>query len=332
MKATCSMLRPLHGKASALLLLTLILHGESFTAPKPVPGSPPAGAWSSGFDKARQRALRSRKDILLAFTVRRMDAASRHFEEHFLTQPAFAETLSPHFELVWADSSESGGDQEDSPSFQLRRQFEVTTFPTVILTNWLGQPYAYTGLRPGSLENYLAYLEQLRVKNGSRIQALNRARSLQGLEKAELLASSIPDLGQHRSAKFYGDLMREILVLDPKKTNESTRNVDRQLADLEFTRKMQELDRDFRWTEMVDLINRYITDQNLTGAHRQSALMDRLAVHRHQEDLPRVIQTLQEIILINPYNRHGQQATAILNQISEQLKNQATLEKLQIDQ
>lgn len=298
---------------------------KSATAPQTQPAPTGPNFWSPGYDQARQRAIRSRKDILIAFTVRRLDAASRHFEEHFLTQPSFAETLTKNFELVWLDASEQGGDKEDSPGFQLRRQFDVTSFPTVVLANWLGQPYAYTGFRPGSLENYLQHLEVLRQKNVIRNQMLVKARASQGLQRAELLAASIPELGQQRSAKFYGDLMREILSLDPQQQNESTQAVNRQLADLEFTRKLADLDRDLRWAEMVELIDRYIAEQNLAGAHRQAALLTRLDVHRRQEDLPRIIQTLQEIIQINPYNRHGQQASAILAKITSDLKDQATL-------
>lgn len=298
---------------------------KSASAPTPPPPATGPNLWSPGYDQARQRAIRSRKDILIAFTVRQLDAASRHFEEHFLTQPSFAETLGKNFELVWLDSSEQGGDKEDSAAFQLRRQFDVTSFPTVVLTNWLGQPYAYTGFRPGSLENYLQNLELLRQRNVIRNQILAKARAAEGRQRAELLAASIPELGQQRAAKFYGDLMREILSLDPQLQNESTQSVSRQLADLDFARKLADLDRDLRWTDMVDLINRYIAEQNLTGAHRQAALLTRLDVHRKQEDLPRIIQTLQEIIQLNPYNRHGQQAAAILATITADLKDQATL-------
>jgi hypothetical protein len=294
-------------------------------------GEAPVNSWAPGFDKARQLALRSRKDILVAFTIRRMDAASRHFEEHFLTQPVFANSLTHRFEMVWVDASESGGDREDSPAFQLRRQFEVSSFPTVVLMNWLAQPYAYTGLRPGSLENYLEHLEQLRQNQVERSEQLNRARSSRGLARAELLAGAIPELGLQRSAKFYGDVMREILSLDPQRQLESTRHISRQLADHDFSRKLQELDRDLRWTEMVDLINHHIAEQNLTGAHRQAALMNRLDVHRLQDDLPRMFLTLQEIVQINPYSRHGQQASAILTEIQTALKNQATLANPEIE-
>lgn len=306
-----------------------VLCGFVLEAQAAAPKTP--SLWAPGFDQARLRAVHSGKDIFLVFTIRRLDAASRHFEEHFLTRPAFAESLGKRFELVWVDASENGGDQEDSPSYHLRRQFEVTSFPAVVLTNKLGQPYAYTGLRPGSLENYAGYIEQLREKHVARSQLLLRARSQKGLERAESLAASIPELGQHRSAKFYGDIMREVISLDPEQKNESTRNISRQLADLEFSRKMQELDEDLRWSEMVELINHYIADQNLAGAHRQAALMNRLDVHRRQEDLPRIVQTLREIIQINPYNRHGQQASMILSQIETELKDQATLANPGID-
>ena len=306
------------------LLLSFAIVPELW-AVTPVPGTKPASPWASGFDKARQRAIRSRKDILVVFTIRRLDAGSRHFEEHYLTQPLFAETLTKNFELVWLDSSENGGDQEDSPAYQLRSQFEVISFPTVVLTNWLGQPYCYTGLRPGSLENYLAHIEQLRQKNLARNQTLIKARASEGLRRAELLAASIPELGQQRSAKFYADLMSEILTLDPEQKCESTLQISRQLADFDFNRKMHELEKDLRWTEMADLVNEYIASQKLTGAHRQAALMDLLEVRRHQEDLPRMIQTLEEIVKINPLNRHGQQASAILSQISSGLKSLAPL-------
>jgi len=281
--------------------------------------------WTPGFEKASQRAIHNGNDILLVFTARRFNAACRQFERYFLTKPAFAEALAPHFELVWLDVSEHGGDQEGSPAFRLRRRFEVNSFPAVILTNSVGQPYAYTGLRPGSLDKYLDYLEQLRQKNIARKELLLQARQARGLPRASLLARSIPELGRNRSAKFYGDIMREIIALDPGNESPKTLAIRRQLADWGYAERMRDLDQELRWSEMVELTREHIRDQNLTGARKQAALMDRLDVQRRQEDIPGVLQTLRDIIQINPYSRHGQHASMILSKITSDIENQATL-------
>ncbi|MEO0446237.1 MAG: thioredoxin family protein [Verrucomicrobiota bacterium] len=290
------------------------------------------GPWKPGFQAASSEATKTGKDIIIIFTIQQWNAACRQFQKHFLLQPAFADDLQDQFLLVWVDASEKGGDKEDSPAFTLRKRYGISSFPSVILTNAIGQPYAFTGFRPGSLESYIRHLRALKEAQSGRQGLLSEARNARGLSRAALLARAIPDLGSQRTAKFYGDVMREVLSLDPQGRNPETESVRLSLAELDYTQQLQALDQDFQWTEMVALTRTFIEENGLSGGQKQSALMNLLQIQRRQGNLQGSVKTLQDIIFINPYNKHGQQATMILGKIQSELEQTAILADPEIDE
>jgi hypothetical protein len=296
------------------------------------PASPPQG-WHDTYASAQTAAKKSGKDVFLCFTGTEWSAVCRQFETRFLADPAFATNLNAHFEPVRLDVSEfrslgpAEASREDLPEkARLKLEFEVTTFPIAFLVGRDGLPYAVTGFRPGSVEAYGAHLDQLREKNATGRSSLERARKASGLRRAELLVQSIPDLGDLRTARFYGDRMREVIALDPENRTGSAREYELQLADLDYVQTMRTLDRDVRWTEMVQLTDDYIRRYELTGSRRQAALMNRFDLHRRLGNLRDMISTLDEVTRINPYNPHGRQAALLLREFARQMEASEPLE------
>ena len=276
---------------------------------------------------AKARAAKSGKDMLLCFTFKRENAICRRFEAEFLARMPLVQPLAENFVLLWFDvGDEPENEDEPSVSRDLRRRFEIQTYPAVVMTDAQVLPYAYTGYRPGGTKNYPDHLAGLKRRHEAQVRMLGLARKVEGPEKARFLAQAIPKLGGLRSAKFYGDMMREIVELDPKDETGLVEPMRLQLADLNYTRKMQELGEEVRWMEMVELTNAYISDYKLTGSRKQAALMNRFDIHRRQTDLRGMLTTLSQVIDINQYNHHGRQAQEILQAMTEELQLQQALQ------
>ncbi len=294
--------------------------------------SPGRDGWHETYSVARAAAAKSGKDIFLCFTGKEWSAVCRKFEEHFLDQPEFTRLLKPHFEPVQLDLSRfptlaPGVGSEDLPEeARLKLEFEVSTFPIAFLLAKDGMPYAVTGFRPGGIASYGQHLTKLRESRAEGFDALARARKASGQRRAELLAQGIPDLGDLRTARFYGDLMREVVELDPDDLTGKARDFELELADHDYVRSMRDLDQDLRWSDMVELTDAYIEKYALTGSRRQAALMNRFDIHRRQENLRKMVETLGEVIRINPYNPHGRQAEQFLGGLARQMEQQSLLE------
>ena len=273
--------------------------------------------WTDNLDVAKSRALHSDSDLLICFTVRDWSAVCRRFEEHFLLQPDFTDRLDSSFVLVHYDLSI---EEKDSAGAMLRERFEISTFPAVMLTNAHGMPYALTGFPPNSAESYAEHLILLRDENRARQQLLREAADLKGVDRAKALSQVLPDLGDHRRAKFYGDIMREVIDLDPDNASGKREMFEVELADLAYVQAMRRLDGEFQWMKMVELTNEHIEDMKLSGSRKQAALMNRFDIHRRQGDMRAMFGTLQEIVEVNPYNPHGRQASQILQSLASQLQ------------
>lgn len=290
--------------------------------------------WHPSFAAAQTASARSGKDIFLCFTGREWSAVCRQFEQHFLSDPGFTAMLGTHYEPVQLDVSAfrevTGKEEEPLPEeARLKLQFEVTTFPIVFLLGSDVRPYALTGFRPGGTESYARHLEKLREGRARQEALLARARQSDGLRRAELLAQSIPDIGALRMARFHGDLMREVVKLDPDNATGFARDFELKLGDYEYVQSMREMDRDLRWSEMLTLTDDYIEKFKLAGSELQAALMNRFDILRRQQNFPEMVLTLDEVYRINPYNPHGRQAQQLLAKMARQIEEQSLLESLQ---
>lgn len=275
----------------------------------------PAPVWSQNFDYSKARALRRGADMMICFTVRDWSAVCRKFEEHFLHQPDFINGVEGAYELVHFDLSLG----DDSPGAELLARFEIAAYPTVVLADSQGVPYAVTGFRPGDISSYVEHVWKLRAQKQARQQLRAQARNVQGVERAGLLAQAVPPLGAHRSAKFYGDMMREAIILDPNDTTGFIGEFEFQLADLAYIQELRRLDEAYQWRQMAELTDRHIENMNLTGSRKQAALMNRFDIERRQGSVTKMVGTLREIVELNPYNPHGRQASQILQTLSSEL-------------
>lgn len=290
--------------------------------------------WHETYAAAQSAAKQSGKQIFLCFTGKDWSAVCRQFEEHFLDQPEFTQRLQRHFEAVQLDVSAyryvtAIDEKNSSEAARLKREFEVTTFPVVFLIDSEERPYAVTGFRPGGIESYGKHLDKLRETQAQQKALLARARQSSGVRRAELLAQAIPEIGDLRTVRFYGDLMREVVALDPEDTTGFARKFELKLGDHDYVQKMRELDQDLRWSEMLKLTDDYIETYKLSGSELQAALMNRFDILRRQENLPEMILTLDRVYRLNPYNPHGRQARQLLSEMARQIEEQALLESLQ---
>ncbi len=102
--------------------------------------------------------------------------------------------------------------------------YHVEGFPTVMLTDAGGNPYARTGYRPGGANVYIQHLETLQTQ-GQKVQTLlsskNDARSM-------TLRRAFPVLVQHDLLGYpgYAPLLREARQVDPDGSKGLKRYVD----------------------------------------------------------------------------------------------------------
>lgn len=131
--------------------------------------------WMTDFNKAKETALAEGKDLLINFTGSDWCIWCKRLEDEVFSKATFHEETGSQFIYVFLDFPRAPEAQEKviDPDLnaKLHKDFGEPGFPTIILADAKGRPYARTGYQEGGPEKYLEHVSTLR-ENGKKIKAL----------------------------------------------------------------------------------------------------------------------------------------------------------------
>ncbi|MEI6714502.1 MAG: thioredoxin family protein [Verrucomicrobiota bacterium] len=274
--------------------------------------------WLENFAKAKEQAAKEGKDLLLNFTLSKCRPCNLLKDEVFLTD-TFKKAALDQFilvELKYPSSESSLTDDINKQNEALTREFGIQGYPTIILADAQGRPYAETGYRDGGPEKYVAHLAKLRSVREERDQLWKKAESAQGFEKAKLLTRGLAIMDENVATAHYPSVLEEIKTLDPK---DGSGIVSR----LEMGRKLQVL-----WSSVGDKllardqssankeIDDFISTNKLEGEFKQRALFIKRRMAHNVKFAD--VALMEEIVAINPNSPTGKMAARISEMIQRQ--------------
>ncbi len=175
--------------------------------------------WVSDFEKAKQTAAAEGKDLLIDFTGSDWCSWCIKLRKEVFDLDAFKTAGPKSFILVELDFPQDKSKLSKETQVQnakLQQQFGIQGFPSIVLTDAQGRPYAKTGYQPGGPEKYLPHLAELRAVKTKRDEQWKKAEGAQGVEKAKFLAAGLKALDEELAAQHYSKVIAEITALDPK--------------------------------------------------------------------------------------------------------------------
>ncbi|MEX2581590.1 MAG: thioredoxin family protein [Verrucomicrobiales bacterium] len=281
------------------ILPTLVLLFSLFHS---LPAQEEGEAWHGDYATGVAEATEEGKDILLVFTGTDWIDISRRFYDEILRRPDFIDPVSEEFVLVKLEypKDDKQPRQESARKRVLRDAYRVRGFPTVVLTDSEGRPFGFNGYQPVSPGEYAEMTMKMHAAREEGLAAAKEAADLSGAEKADKLSAGIPELPGSLAARFYREEMEAVVEADPDETLERTRTYRKMMADVDYGDEMQRLEQDVRWGEMIELTERFIDENELEGPALQKALLIKAGVQEKQGNTAGVIQTLLEIVKIDP--------------------------------
>jgi tetratricopeptide (TPR) repeat protein len=207
----------LHGAVLVGLLLLSVGRAEA------------GGHWLTRLDEAERRATASGKDLFIVFTGTEWCEACTDFENVVLSTPDFVRGAEP-FILVKFEFPASDTDlpPDRRADFIARRNhYGIRAFPTVLLADAAGRPYAVTGHVGHKAGEYVRHLDKLREVRAQRDAALSKAANARGVEKARHLDVALSavqaafdkgftELNGDMLLRIYRPEIEQIIALDPK--------------------------------------------------------------------------------------------------------------------
>ncbi len=168
----------------------------------------PAVEWLTDFAQAKAAAKETGRDLLLDFTGSDWCPWCVRLRNEVFDAEPFAAAARDRFVLVELDFPRGKELPEATRAQNERLQGEmgVEGYPTIVLADGEGRPYAKTGYRPGGAEKYLEHLAELREVRTRRDQAWTAAAKAEGAERARLLADGLEAVDASLHAHYVGEM------------------------------------------------------------------------------------------------------------------------------
>ena len=279
--------------------------------------------WVNEFEKAKQTAAKEGKDLLMDFTGSDWCSWCIKLHKEVFDLDAFKAAAPKNFVLVELDyprdkSKLSKEVQEQNA--KLQTQFAIQGYPSIVLADASGRPYAQTGYQPGGVDVYLKHLDELRAVKTKRDEAWKKAEGAQGTEKAKFLADGLKALDLDLAAVHYKPVIDEIAKLDPKDETGVAGSFAFK-ADLEaVTAKVMEAARKGEGGARKEVDDFIAAHPKATAQQKQEALMAVLNTYRPPKDNEAVLKLMGEVKALDAESESGKRAEMIIEQVQKMIE------------
>jgi thioredoxin-related protein len=236
--------------------------------------------WMTDFAAAKKKAAAEKKDLLVDFTGSDWCGWCIKLKDEVFKHDAFNKGVADKYILVEIDYPKDSSKMSDATKKQngeLKDTYKIQGYPTIMLMDAQGRPFAQTGYQKGGPENYLTHLETLQAQKTKRDKDLAAADKLSGEEKAKALVSVLKELPEDQLT-HYSAITDEITKLDPKDTSGFVK-----AQKLKDARKKLESDigaamQSGKGDTAPALIDQFIKDNQLEGKEKQKMLETKLQI------------------------------------------------------
>lgn len=208
--------------------------------------------WMTDFSAAKEKAEKENKTLVVDFTGSDWCGWCIKLDEEVFAHEAFKKGVEEKFVLVELDFPQDKSKVSEAiqkQNAELQEKYQVRGFPTILLMDAKGLPFAQTGYQAGGPEKYVAHLNELN-KEGETIQsAITSAAKLEGVKKAEAYVSALKLLPDTLLSQ-YQNVIDQVETLDPEDTtgfqaqqklNEELANLKKEISNLFRAQKLAEV-------------------------------------------------------------------------------------------
>lgn len=276
--------------------------------------------WLTDFSKAKAQASEEKKAILMDFTGSDWCTWCIRLRKEVFDLEAFKQAAPKNFVLLELDYPQD--ESKVSPAIreqnaELQQKYAIQGYPTILLVDAEGRPFARTGYQKGGPEEYLKHLGRLNENLAKRDAAFQKAATLKGGEKAKALKEGLDEVPEEMIAVHYKKTLDEIRSLDPS---------DSLGLDAKFSLVQALNDLRVNLKEAVKNGGEAVrsTADKFLAAHpklevrqKQQALLDVLNFLRPPKDNATALKLAVDVKALDPSTEEGKMAESIRAQIEK---------------
>ena len=280
--------------------------------------------WMTDFEAAKQKAAAENKDLLVNFTGSDWCSWCIKLVDEVFKHDAFKKGVADNFVLVELDFPQDKSKLDESTQTQnemLQEKYSIQGFPTILLLDDQGRPYAQTGYQAGGPEKYLVHLDKLLAIKTKRDEALMAAEKLEGPAKAKSLVEALKLLPEGQ-LNHYSKITQQIAALDP--SDESGFVAGQKLKEAADTLNKEYMTalRSGKNDEAIAMVDKFIADFQITGEKKQSMLGMKMNPLLASQQFDQAAELLDEIVALAPESQIGKFASNFMPKL-EKMKQDA---------
>lgn len=255
--------------------------------------------WLTNIDAAKKSASESKKDLLIDFTGSDWCGWCIKLNDEVFKHDAFKTGVKDSFVLVEIDfPREKGKLPEDvrKRNTELGDKYAVQGYPTILLCDAEGKPYAATGYEEGGPEKYVSHLNELRKNKSKRDEAFAKAAKASGVEKAKVLIAALDAMKVDEKvvANFYGDIAAQIRAADPKDETGFAKKAESGKRIEEFQNSLQEFGAKRDHEGALALVDKTLKEGGFDTESTLQIMMTRSAIYASTGKFDEAIKAVDE--------------------------------------
>lgn len=201
--------------------------------------------WGIDVERAMNQAAKEEKDMLFNFLGSDWCGWCQVLRKEVFFREEFLQEAQRDFVLVQLDFPNNRSKMTQQTIKQndyWKTKLKVDGFPTVVLTDAKGLPYAIIpGYKRGGPKRYLKHLAELRGIRERRDELLAKADRAQGQERAKLIDAALRVVGEQLAYGSYVDRIEEIVRLDASDAAGLRSKYEQKLADVAVNEVLSEM-------------------------------------------------------------------------------------------
>ena len=289
--------------------------------------------WMHDIEAAKKKAAAENKDLFIDFTGSDWCTWCIKLNKEVFQHDPFKKGIADDFILVELDypRDQSKLSKETiAQNAMLYEKYQIQGYPTILLTDADGQPYAKTGYQEGGPESYVKHLGELKKSREVRDEAFKKAKTLKGVEKAMGLYAGLKEVPEDYRRLFYSEVIEDILKNDPD--DKAGFTADEEAAKAALAARI-ELEKQLQIAldptsggdsaKAITLVDTYVTEQKLEGEAKQETLSWKINILLRNKNFDVVEKVLDEIIAVDPESERGKDAANFKKTGFKKMKAQA---------
>ena len=282
--------------------------------------------WTNDWEAAKKQAAAEHKDLLLDFTGSDWCGWCIKLRKEVFSQPEFDAGVKSKFILVELDfprdaSKLSAATQEQNK--KLSDQFHIQGYPTVLLCDASGKPFAQTGYQEGGAPAYVTHLDGLLDNKKKRDEGLAAAAKLDGPAKAKALAGALAALPKELVQGSYGDIVAQIQAADPKDESGFGKQLARDAKEQKFQQDLSAFFEKQDFPGAIAFVDKHLKEDQPAAEEKQQLLATRAAILANTGKLDEALRGIDDAIAAKPDSELVKNLNDFKKQLEEAKKKPA---------